>query len=398
MERMIRLGITAFVLVSPLFLAGCGDDDDPPQQQQGPPPPAGSRLWVVPDGAAVLTAGQRAAFTAGNLYYNAHTSANQSGEIRGQLDKEGTVRFASLDGAQEVPAVTTNGRGWGALSVNETSGAVSGFVVTTGLTGANLAHVHVGARGASPPGNVVIPLSGGPDVWFVPDGAAALTTAQIADFLAGNYYFNVHTPTNPNGEIRGQIDKDGTAKLASLTGGQEVPANTSAGYGGGILVVEDGTGEVSGFVVSSGLTGANNAHVHIAPRGQSPAGNVITPMVGGPNVWIIPDTATALDPTQRQAFTDDGLYYNVHTPAIPAGEIRGQVDKTGTLRFTSLTGGQEVPAVQTTATGAAVAAVDGTSGEVSGFLMTTGLSNPTVAHIHEAARGASAGPIVNLAP
>jgi hypothetical protein len=38
-------------------------------------------------------------------------------------------------------------------------------------------------------------------------GEATLTAAQAADFTAGKMYFNIHTAANPNGEIRGQIDK-----------------------------------------------------------------------------------------------------------------------------------------------------------------------------------------------
>lgn len=391
MNRMMRLGLSTLVLVSPLLLAGCGDDDEPQQQQQPPPPPPQptARVWVIPDAAGPITTGQRASFLSGNLYYNAHTTANPNGEIRGQLDKSGTVRFASLDGAQETPPVTTSARGAGVLSVDEATGAVSGFVVTSGLVGANAAHVHIAPRGAGPPGNVIVPMEGGPDVWFVPDGAAVLTQEQIDAFLADGLYFNVHTPANPGGEIRGQIDKDGAVRLASLNGAQETPPATSSGFGGGILAVDGTTGEVSGFVVSSGLTGANAAHVHIAPRGSGPPGNVIVPMEGGPNVWVVPDGATPLTQEQRDAFVADGLYFNVHTPANPGGEIRGQIDKSGLVRFAALGGGQEVPPVTSSATGAGVLAVDDATGEVSGFIATSNITSPTVAHVHEGARSTS---------
>jgi hypothetical protein len=41
----------------------------------------------------------------------------------------------------------------------------------------------------------------------VPDTATALGSASIADFTAGNLYFNVHSGAFPEGEIRGQIDR-----------------------------------------------------------------------------------------------------------------------------------------------------------------------------------------------
>ena len=41
-------------------------------------------VWVVPAGAK-LTDSQYASYKAGNLYYNFHTEAHKSGEIRGQI-------------------------------------------------------------------------------------------------------------------------------------------------------------------------------------------------------------------------------------------------------------------------------------------------------------------------
>jgi hypothetical protein len=41
-------------------------------------------VWVIPAGAK-LTDAQYASYKAGNLYYNFHTEAHKSGEIRGQI-------------------------------------------------------------------------------------------------------------------------------------------------------------------------------------------------------------------------------------------------------------------------------------------------------------------------
>jgi hypothetical protein len=287
---------------------------------------AGSGVWVVPDGAAALTAAQIADFNAGSFYFNVHTSAFPDGEIRGQLDKAGTVRLASLDGAQEVPATGSAALGGGLLAVDATTGQVSGFVVTTGISG-SAAHVHTGARGV--PGGVTVPLAGGAgsSVWVVQDGATPLSPAQIADFNAGSFYFNVHTTAFPDGEIRGQIDKSGTARFASLDGAQEVPATGSAGVGGGVLAVDTTSGQVSGFAVTTGLSGTTQAHVHTAARGV--AAGVTIPLGGGAgsSTWIVPDGAASLTAAQIADFTAGNLYYNVHTGAFTSGEIRGQIDR-----------------------------------------------------------------------
>jgi hypothetical protein len=282
----------------------------------------GPDLWVVPDAAAVLNADQMAAFRNDTLYFNVHTAANPGGEIRGQIDKTGTARLAALDGAQETPAVATSAFGGGIFAVDQTSGEVSGFVMSSGLVDPTAAHVHIAPRGT--PGPIVVPLTGGPDLWVVPDAAGPLDSAGRTAFSADGLYYNVHTAANPGGEIRGQLDKTGALRLTALEGAQETPAVATEGFGAGILAVDTATGEASGFVVAAGLPTANNAHVHAAPRGTP--GGVIVPMTGAPDLWVIPDNAAPITGEQRTTFDAGGLYYNVHTPANPGGEIRGQLD------------------------------------------------------------------------
>lgn len=384
-------GRWTLILISALFVAGC--DSGSGGDTVGGSSPT-SRSWVVPDAAAALTPDQRAAFSGGSLYLNAHTAANPNGEIRGQLDRAGTVRFASLDGAQETPATMATAVGAGVLSVEEATGKISGFVVTTGLQNVTVAHVHLGARGV--PGDVIVPLSGGPDTWVVPDGAAPLTADQVSAFLAGELYFNVHTTANPNGEIRGQLDKVGTPRLAALDGSQETPPVATAAFGGGVLAVDESTGQVSGFITTSGLVSSTVAHVH--PGGRGTPGSPIVPLTGGPDLWVVPDGAAALTQDQRDAFASGALYYNAHTTANPNGEIRGQLDKTGSIRVTALDGAQETPPVNTDAFGAGLVSVDGTTGQVAGFLLGHKLVDPTVAHIHQGPRGSPGDVIVPLGP
>lgn len=354
-------------------------------------------LWVVPDDAAALTAPQRTAFADGGLYVNAHTAANGGGEIRGQLDVSGTVKLASLDGAQETPTpITTTAFGAGVLEVDEVTGAVRGFVITSGVVSPTIAHVHQGARGAG--GGPIIDLvsAGSRDLWVVPDDAAVLTGPQITAFQAGDLYFNVHTTANGGGEIRGQIDKGGTFRLASLNAAQE-PAVVSTALGAGIVAVDETTGAVAGFAVTTPFASAvNNAHVH----GASARGANSAPVVGmtfGPTLVVIADGAAPLTAQQEADFLAGLHYVNVHTVTNGGGEIRGQLDKVGSVRVATMNGAQERPTpVTTTAYGAGLVAVDCDTGQVSGFIATRGLVSPSIAHIHQGARGASGGPIVDL--
>ncbi|GAO02721.1 CHRD domain-containing protein [Anaeromyxobacter sp. PSR-1] len=350
-------------------------------------------LWVVPESAPALSAAGQAAFTAGELFYNAHTAAHAGGELRGQLDLGGALRIATLDGAQETPPVLTNAFGAAAFTVDPGTLRMRGLVVTSGVPTANAAHVHLGARGA--PGEIIVPLAGGPEVWVVPDGAAPLTAAQRDAFEAGTLFVNVHTPAHAGGEIRGQLDHRGTARLAALDGAQEVPATTSGGFGAGLLVVDDATGRPGGFVISRKLTAESAAHVHQAARGAS--GGVIVPLFGRPGLWVVRDDADPLTAEQRTAFDAGGLYYNVHTTANPAGEIRGQLERGGPIRIASLDGAQETPPVTSAGLGAGLLALDdGGGGEVGGFVIAAGLTSPTSAHVHQGARGAPGDIVVPL--
>jgi hypothetical protein len=236
-------------------------------------------------------------------------------------------------------------------------------------------------------------------LWVAPDGAAAMAAPLRDAFTAGTLYQNAHTQANPGGEVRGQLDAPGDTRFAVLSGAEEVPPVSTAARGAAAISVDPATGEVRGFVIAAGLPDATAAHLHPGAPGVN--GPPIVPLTGGPELWVVPDDAAPLGVEQRQAFLDGGLYVNVHTPANPGGAIRGQLDQAGDVRFASLDGGQEVPAVATAARGFAVLVVDDTASpagfEVTGFAFTAGLTGATVAHVHGvAARGATASPIVDL--
>lgn len=247
----------------------------------------------------------------------------------------GTVtKFATLDGSQEVPAVTTTANATGSLTVDTGTGAVSGSLIiqSAPATAISAAHVHGGATGVN--GAVLVPLTdSGGGVWSVPANATPLTAAQIASFTAGNLYFNVHTAAVggfPNGEIRGQIDKSAATLYARLDGAQETPPVTTTAAGTGSLTVNADTGTVSGSltITVAPATAIGAAHVHSGDRGV--AGSVLIPLTdSGGGVWSVAANATPLTQAQKDLFIAGNLYFNVHTAAVggfPNGEIRGQID------------------------------------------------------------------------
>ncbi|RWM25966.1 CHRD domain-containing protein [Mesorhizobium sp.] len=116
-----------------------------------------------------------------------------------------TMKFkATLDGGQQNPPVTTKGKGTATLTFNTTSKKLSWNVKYSGLSGpASGAHIHgPAAKGES--ADPVIPFK---KLKSPIKGSATLTDAQATDLEAGKYYVNIHTAANPDGEIRGQIEK-----------------------------------------------------------------------------------------------------------------------------------------------------------------------------------------------
>jgi plastocyanin len=120
------------------------------------------------------------------------------------------TRFASLDNTQETTGVGSAAKGAGILAVDTSTGKIAGFLVHN-VTNTTQAHIHVGARGVA--GGVLVPLTpvgaGSPNLYAVPDNTSFTNPAtDVASFLAGNLYFNVHSsnPLGVAGEIRGQID------------------------------------------------------------------------------------------------------------------------------------------------------------------------------------------------
>lgn len=266
--------------------------------------------------ATVLTQAQLDSLDAGEFYFNVHSAAHASGEIRGQIGRE--VYVASLSGGQETAPVTTAANGSGRLVLDPATRALSGEIEIQGLT-ATAAHVHAGAFGSN--GGVLVTLEdhGGHGHFTVPAGTV-LTEAQVESLRNGELYFNVHSAANPGGEIRGQIGRQ--VALAEADGAQEVPSNASTATGRMSVVYDPATRAVSGSLQLTGMT-ATAAHLHMAPAGSN--GPIAVNLEGqGNGVWAIP-ADTRLSAEQARALLAGELYVNAHSAAFPAGEVRGQL-------------------------------------------------------------------------
>jgi len=115
---------------------------------------------------------------------------------------------------------------------------------------------------------------------------------------------------------------------AELTGGREAPPNNSAGKGLVSATLDTDTKTLTWTCSYSGVTGAPiGAHFHgpVSYVGLTSEENAPI-QVGTPGSLASPfKGSSTIDETQMKDLKDGRWYFNLHTPAFPAGEIRGPV-------------------------------------------------------------------------
>lgn len=114
------------------------------------------------------------------------------------------VLKADLEPSSEVPPRVSYGHGMLNAMFDTSTKALQWTVTYEGLgSAATAAHFH----GPAPVGQnakVQIPIRKGALTSPI-KGSAQLTDQQVADLMAGQWYFSIQTVQNPTGEIRGQI-------------------------------------------------------------------------------------------------------------------------------------------------------------------------------------------------
>jgi hypothetical protein len=109
---------------------------------------------------------------------------------------------------------------------------------------------------------------------------------------------------------------------ASLTGADEVPANTTTGVGRVTATLDTGTKLFSYSAIYSGLTGpAVAAHFH----GPAQPGSNAPPTVPMTSLSSPITGSTSLTDQQIADLEAGKWYFNVHTAEHKGGEIRGQL-------------------------------------------------------------------------
>lgn len=280
----------------------------------------------VPDDT-LLTADQQASLLAGSYYVNIHSAAFPSGEIRDQLAPAGvTVLQSALSGDNEVPSIESAATGTAYITVNDESGAVVINVITSGLITPNAAHIHSGFAGSN--GDVLYALE--QDEAVVGNFSSAqdtmLSSAELTSLQSGGTYINVHSAEVPSGELRGQVLPTGVILLnALMSGEQEVPPVATVATGSGVVTLNENDSTVTAVVTVADAPTAMAAHIHEGASGVN--GDVIITLTqDAEDAGVFTATAEPISAAQLTTLLDGGMYFNVHTPENPGGEVRGQIE------------------------------------------------------------------------
>jgi hypothetical protein len=116
----------------------------------------------------------------------------------------GGVPAIPLNTEQETTGSNTGASGFFSYTISGTDFCYT--LEARDLSAAALAaHVHVAPRNTAGP--IVIPLTVGSGTSFIVTACTTAAAELLAAIAAnpGGYYVNVHTPTFPGGEIRGQL-------------------------------------------------------------------------------------------------------------------------------------------------------------------------------------------------
>jgi hypothetical protein len=191
-----------------------------------------------------------------------------------------------------------------------------------GLDDAFAVHVHEGLAGLT--GDISITLMQDPDDvahWLA---SAVLTADQMADYEAGGFYLNLHTPANPPGEVRGQIVPPGVEVVyTEMAAANVVPASASADMG--MVASTLATPSLAVNVYLTGPMDTDSVTLNQAPSGQNgPEVAALAQDMTAPAIWSYQNDSVS--DGVYAALQNRGIYVQSSSPGFPNGALRGQIE------------------------------------------------------------------------
>lgn len=320
----------------------------------------------IPAGnASALTALRGVVQNPGGYYVNLLTTANPNGVLRGQLLRAQTsVLLAQMSSANAQPAPVTAGFGVAqvvAIGTKDSAGNWNSAEVylwatynSQDQTAFTALQIHPGAAGVVNAASLNPALPGG--LTPMPSGAGSIgpfymelsvtTTAQTSTFTnlfnnPGSQYIDLRTTGNPQGLMRGQLRRTGSAVLqVPMDSANELHATSASATAPAALTIytilnDDGSVAAGSLQADvdyrfNGTTQLLGLYLQQAPAGQDgPAALQVIPDfhsdsgMGNALVWTAPILDTAMITSLLES--PDTWYLDLHTIADPAGAARAQL-------------------------------------------------------------------------
>lgn len=207
--------------------------------------------------------------------------------------------------------------------------------------------------------------------------------------------------------------KNAVTYTAFLSGDQEVPAVQASGAGQASFTLNSAKTEIAYKLVVANTDSILFAHIHLGAKGEN--GPVVAfllenqePPTGLVNGVLAEGVIKAADLTGPlagkpladliEALENGTAYANVHSTVFPAGELRGQIYAGNPrLNFTAqLSGDQEVPALDTKATGQATYSFNAAGTELHFKVNLANIKDVKFSHIHIGPVGVNGPVVANL--
>ncbi len=307
---------------------------------------------------------------------------------------------AILQGSNQPLPVVSTASGLITAELTEDTLAVSGSLegiisgVDTSIAGG--AHIHQGSAGQNGGVELVLrpTLSDGltDGIFEVATNTLILSDEQKALLAERQLYVNVHSNDHGAGEIRGQIvDAASEVYTATLFGSNQNPSVMTDAKGSILVELQGDTSIIVSGSFDDLSSNFSASHIHVGLPGSS--GGVEIPLSetlssdGISGQYLASQNTFDIDAEQLAMLKSEQWYVNVHSANFPAGEIRGQVLGSATVRMrTHLTGMNEVAPVLSTGNGKLAVTLRDSILTVSGSF--SGLeSNVAAAHIHSGMSG-----------
>ena len=284
--------------------------------------------------------------------------------------------------AADCAGTGTGASGFGLAILSPDSSNLS-FFVTHNVSSVTGAHIHKAVSCAS--GGIVFPFSSPTSP--ISEGWA-LSLADVNALFAGSLYVNIHSSSFPGGELRGQIVPEPIRFVHTLDEAQAAAGVGTGSFAAGCAVLtlsSDGL-ELS-INVTHDVENTSGAHIHKAAPGV--AGAIVFPFASANSpiteVWTL-DTSDIKD-----LFLGD-LYVNIHSDSVPAGEIRGQIERQEFSLIAQIAKSSVYGGDNSTATGFGLFTLSEDQRHLSVYVEHD-VTNPNGAHIHLGLPGII-GPIV----